>query len=244
MFDMYVHLPQHFRAPISRFVEILSAQGVSCRWPRSGRSCGRWSSDWKRRPAIWKCAFRTSSTKPRQSPACKACWLTRRHPYRRAARWRISLHHEGVDSGHQPCAPCSKKSPSAARTTNARTSPSPAHRPARVDRSLIDIAERQGELYGLLKRPDEIRHRGAYDNPKFVEDLVRDVAATLTADARIDAYGGKRNFESIPIILLRSLIEFAPRLSLMVCLPPWADCAGTRGLPWPFTACVCSPARQ
>ena len=45
---------------------------------------------------------------------------------------------------------------------------------------LVDIAEKQAscELYGLLKRPDEkyVTER-AYDNPKFVEDMVRDVAA-------------------------------------------------------------------
>jgi GTP cyclohydrolase IB len=48
--------------------------------------------------------------------------------------------------------------------------------------TLIDIAEKQAssELYGLLKRADEkfVTER-AYDNPKFVEDLVRDVAAEL-----------------------------------------------------------------
>jgi GTP cyclohydrolase I len=45
------------------------------------------------------------------------------------------------------------------------------------------------ELYGLLKRPDEkyVTER-AYDNPKFVEDMVRDVAGALNADPRIDAY--------------------------------------------------------
>jgi GTP cyclohydrolase I len=39
------------------------------------------------------------------------------------------------------------------------------------------------ELYGLLKRPDEkyVTER-AYDNPKFVEDMVRDVAARLNAE--------------------------------------------------------------
>src|SRR5215469_15130686 len=44
---------------------------------------------------------------------------------------------------------------------------------------LIDIAESEAscELYGILKRPDEkyVTER-AYDNPKFVEDMVRDVA--------------------------------------------------------------------
>ena len=55
------------------------------------------------------------------------------------------------------------------------------------------------ELYGLLKRPDEkyVTER-AYDNPKFVEDIVRDVAVKLNADDRISAYQiESENFESI-----------------------------------------------
>lgn len=66
---------------------------------------------------------------------------------------------------------------------------------------LVELIEAQAscELYGLLKRPDEkyVTER-AYDNPKFVEDLVRDVAAALNADDRIVAYSLEaENFESI-----------------------------------------------
>jgi len=66
---------------------------------------------------------------------------------------------------------------------------------------LVQMIEEQGscELYGLLKRPDEkyVTER-AYDNPKFVEDLVRDVAGMLNADDRIAAYKLEaENFESI-----------------------------------------------
>ncbi len=66
---------------------------------------------------------------------------------------------------------------------------------------LIDIVEKEAscELYGLLKRPDE-KHvtERAYDNPKFVEDMVRDVAARLNRDDRIDAFTVEsENFESI-----------------------------------------------
>lgn len=55
------------------------------------------------------------------------------------------------------------------------------------------------ELWGLLKRPDEkwVTER-AYANPKFVEDLIRDVALALDADARIGGYRvAVTNFESI-----------------------------------------------
>ncbi len=66
---------------------------------------------------------------------------------------------------------------------------------------LIELVEQEAscELYGLLKRPDEkaVTER-AYDNPKFVEDMVRDVAARLNADDRICAYVVEsENFESI-----------------------------------------------
>jgi len=76
---------------------------------------------------------------------------------------------------------------------------------------LINIAETQAscELYGLLKRPDEkyVTER-AYDNPKFVEDLVRDVAGMLDKDPRIDAYVVEsENFESIHNHSAYALIE-------------------------------------
>jgi len=76
---------------------------------------------------------------------------------------------------------------------------------------LIDIVEKQAscELYGLLKRPDE-KHvtERAYDNPKFVEDMVRDVAAQLNADNRVCAYVVEsENFESIHNHSAYALIE-------------------------------------
>jgi GTP cyclohydrolase FolE2 len=54
-------------------------------------------------------------------------------------------------------------------------------------------------VYGLLKRPDEkFVTEMAYDNPKFVEDLVRDVAVALDRDSRVGAYTVEaENFESI-----------------------------------------------
>lgn len=66
---------------------------------------------------------------------------------------------------------------------------------------LVELIEAQAscELYGLLKRPDEkyVTER-AYDNPKFVEDLVRDVAAALDAETRVASYVLEaENFESI-----------------------------------------------
>ncbi|HQR11079.1 MAG TPA: GTP cyclohydrolase FolE2 [Casimicrobiaceae bacterium] len=66
---------------------------------------------------------------------------------------------------------------------------------------LLRIAEDEAscELYGILKRSDEkyVTER-AYDNPRFVEDLVRGVAARLAADPRFRGYCVEaENFEAI-----------------------------------------------
>ncbi len=66
---------------------------------------------------------------------------------------------------------------------------------------LVRFAEdsASSELWPLLKRPDEkwVTER-AYENPKFVEDLVRDVAIRLNAEPRIGRYSvDVENFESI-----------------------------------------------
>ncbi len=76
---------------------------------------------------------------------------------------------------------------------------------------LIEMVEREAscELYGLLKRPDE-KHvtERAYDNPKFVEDMIRDVAVRLNADERINYYIVEtENFESIHNHSAYALIE-------------------------------------
>ncbi|GAB0148881.1 GTP cyclohydrolase FolE2 [Marichromatium gracile] len=76
---------------------------------------------------------------------------------------------------------------------------------------LIEMVESEAssELFGLLKRPDEkyvTEH--AYDNPKFVEDMVRDVAKRLNEDDRILYYVVEaENFESIHNHSAYALIE-------------------------------------
>lgn len=77
---------------------------------------------------------------------------------------------------------------------------------------IIDMVEKQAscQLYGLLKRPDEkyvTEH--AYDNPKFVEDMVRDIAGELNKDERIRQYVlESENFESIHNHSAYAMIEY------------------------------------
>lgn len=54
-------------------------------------------------------------------------------------------------------------------------------------------------VYAVLKRPDEkFVTEKAYENPKFVEDIIRDLAILLNDDGRIDWYAiSSENYESI-----------------------------------------------
>lgn len=67
--------------------------------------------------------------------------------------------------------------------------------------ALIARIEAQGscQLWGLLKRPDEkFITEYAFDHPKFVEDMIRDVAGTLAQTPGIHGYRiTVENFESI-----------------------------------------------
>ena len=67
--------------------------------------------------------------------------------------------------------------------------------------TLVRLAEEEAscEVFGLLKRPDEkwVTER-AYDNPKFVEDLVRDISLRLMREPRVAEWRvTSENFESI-----------------------------------------------
>ena len=55
------------------------------------------------------------------------------------------------------------------------------------------------DVYSILKRPDEkYVTEKAYENPMFVEDVVREVAQKLSADPNITWFSVEsENFESI-----------------------------------------------
>lgn len=77
---------------------------------------------------------------------------------------------------------------------------------------IIDLIENEAscQLYGLLKRRDE-KHvtEYAYNHPKFVEDMVRDVAIRLNQDLRFSAYSVEsENFESIHNHSAYAMIEW------------------------------------
>jgi GTP cyclohydrolase I len=71
------------------------------------------------------------------------------------------------------------------------------------------------ELWGLLKRPTEkcVTER-AYGNPKFVEDLVRDIALSLDRDERVIAYTVESetidNHSAYALVERDKMLEFGP----------------------------------
>ena len=98
--------------------------------------------------------------------------------------------------------PCSKKiSDYGAHNQRSHITLEARLRESMAIEELVRIAEDEAscEVFGLLKRPDEkwVTER-AYDNPKFVEDLVRDIALRLMDEPRIAEWKViSENFESI-----------------------------------------------
>lgn len=108
--------------------------------------------------------------------------------------------------------PCSKKiSDYGAHNQRSYLTVSAMLRDSVMIEDLVRYAEEEAscEVFGLLKRPDEkwVTER-AYENPKFVEDLVRDVALRLRGEKRIAAWVVEsENFESIHNHSAYALIE-------------------------------------
>lgn len=211
-FNMYVDLPHHFKGThMSRFVEILN------------------NHDWE----ITVDSFKTMLTEmtARLDADCGHIEMTFDYFVNKKAPasgvqslldYKVSMigaHKNGVSTINvkvvvpvTSLCPCSKK----ISDYGAHNQRSHVTVNAQTDdfiwiEEVIDIVEKQAscELYGLLKRPDEkIVTERAYDNPKFVEDIVRDIAAQLNSDDRIKSYVVEsENFESIHNHSAYALIE-------------------------------------
>ena len=211
-FNMYVDLPHHFKGThMSRFVEILN------------------NHDWE----ITVDSFKNMLTEmtARLDADCGHIEMTFDYFVNKKAPasgvqslldYKVSLigeHKNGINTINvkvvvpvTSLCPCSKK----ISDYGAHNQRSHVTVNAQTDdfiwiEEIIDVVEKQAscELYGLLKRPDEkIVTERAYDNPKFVEDIVRDIAAQLNSDDRIKAYVVEsENFESIHNHSAYALIE-------------------------------------
>lgn len=211
-FDLFVNLPHNFKGThMSRFVEILNSQTRE----------------------ISVASFQTMLTEMVEKLEAESGYIEMRFPFfldkaapvtgvRSLVDYQVSFIGE-ISQGKMQIkvrvvvpvtslCPCSKEiarygahNQRSHVTVTVRT-----HKFVWVE-ELIEWVEAQASspIYGLLKRADEkYVTEYAYDHPKFVEDMVRDVAAVLDAEPRIAGYVVEsENFESIHNHSAYALIE-------------------------------------
>jgi len=217
-FNMYVSLPHHFKGThMSRFVEILSAQERELTvdsfkgmlremTERLEAAAGRIEMSF---PYFIEKAAPVSGVKSLMD--YEITFISEINEGRQCFAMKVLVPVTSL-------CPCSKKiSERGAHNQRSHVTVT-AHTSDFVwIEEIVDLVEKQAssELYGLLKRPDEkyVTER-AYDNPKFVEDMVRDVAAILNLDERVTRYVVEsENFESIHNHSAYALIEKDKRVS-------------------------------
>lgn len=211
-FNMYVHLPAHFKGThMSRFVEILNVQEREISVENFEEIVTRMTNRLEAESGYIELNFtyfvnKTAPVSGVQSLLDYDVFYTgeiKNGKYEFTMKVMVPV---------TSLCPCSKK----ISQYGAHNQRSHVTITARTEgyvwiEELIDIVEQEAscELYGLLKRPDEkyVTER-AYENPKFVEDMVRDVAARLNHDDRVLAYVVEsENFESIHNHSAYALIE-------------------------------------
>lgn len=212
-FDMYVFLPQHFKGThMSRFVQILNSH---------------------EKKEISVESFETILREMCTALDAEAGYLEMRFPYfinktapvsgvQSLLDYDVTLIGEIRNGNYElklkvlvpvtSLCPCSKQiSQYGAHNQRSHVTVTATLGEHLWIEELVELVEAQAscELWGLLKRPDEkyVTER-AYENPKFVEDMVRDVAAQLIAEPRVVAYVVEsENFESIHNHSAYALIE-------------------------------------
>jgi GTP cyclohydrolase I len=211
-FNMYVHLPHNFKGThMSRFVEILNQHGREISVESFESILREMTERLEAQSAYIEMSFPYFVNKTAPVSGVQSL-----------LDYDVTFIGEIIDGEYHfnmkvlvpvtSLCPCSKKiSERGAHNQRSHVTITARTRQVVWIEEIVRIAEQQAscELFGLLKRPDE-KHvtERAYDNPKFVEDMVRDVAAALNADSRIEAYiVESENFESIHNHSAYALIE-------------------------------------
>jgi GTP cyclohydrolase I len=200
--NMYVALPDHQKGThMSRFLEVLNDQTSEPLTPdKIPAIAPAICEKLKAQVAHFECSFTYFIRK--EAPVTRMPGLM---DYRVRFECEANGKDEFIMSVKAPAAslcPCSKEI-SKYGAHNQR-----CHIEARVKfkgmlwiEELVEILERAAScpVFAVLKRPDEkyvTEH--AYENPKFVEDIVRDLALSLDREPRVTWYNiSSENFESI-----------------------------------------------
>lgn len=200
--NMYVALPHHQKGThMSRFLEVLNAQTgeplTPERIPRIARAiCHRLNAEIAHFEARFKYFIR------KEAPVTGQAGLMDYD-----VTFECTANHSedfvmGVAAPATSLCPCSKEiSAYGAHNQRCRIEAKVRFEGNLWIEELVELLERSAScpVFAVLKRPDEkwVTER-AFDNPKFVEDIVRDLAVGLEAEPRISWYSiNSENFESI-----------------------------------------------
>jgi len=202
MFNMYVHLPQHLKGThMSRFLEILNEKEIEVSLESIQLILNEVASRLEAESGHIEMTFPYFINKSAPVSGVKSL-----------LDYEVSFICEINHGQHDikvkvlipvtSLCPCSKKiSAYGAHNQRSHVTVTVSMQELMWIEDIIMLVEAQAssELYGLLKRPDEkyVTER-AYDNPKFVEDMVRDIAGAFNREPRIKNYIVEcENFESI-----------------------------------------------
>jgi GTP cyclohydrolase IB len=201
-FNMYVNLPHNFKGThMSRFVEILNQHEYEITVDSFKRMLDEMARVLEARSGHIEMTFPYFVNKAAPISGVKSLMDYEVSLLGEIEDGDVSLRIKVVVPVTSLC-PCSKEiSDYGAHNQRSHVTVSARTRGFVWIEELIRIVEEESscELFGLLKRPDEkyVTER-AFDNPKFVEDVVRDIAGRFNDDERIEAYVVEsENFESI-----------------------------------------------
>ena len=201
--NMYVNLPHHFKGThMSRFIEILNKCKGNISIENFNNILQEMKQVLKAHSAHLEIEFPYFVEK--QAPVSGASGLMEY-----ICRFCGSSNEEGkddfsvgIDVPVTTVCPCSKEiSDQGAHNQRGTVTVKLRFKKFIWIEDIIELVEQSAscDIYSILKRPDEkyVTER-AYDNPMFVEDVVREVAKKLSSDKNITWFSVEsENFESI-----------------------------------------------
>lgn len=199
---MFVDLPHHFKGThMSRFIEVLNAHGGSIHVENINEILRAMQKKLNAATAHLEIQFPyfMSKASPVSGQESLMDYVAR---FDASARDREEDFVLTVKANVTTLCPCSKAiARFGAHNQRGEVTVQTRSREIVWIEDLIGVIESSAssELYALLKREDEkVVTERAYENPVFVEDLVRNVAVKLNADPRVTWYKVEaENFESI-----------------------------------------------